>query len=105
MPGILNAGLGDASSRSVNSNGFENKMLSIFGKVDYAYDDKYFVSATVRRDGSSRFAPTKRYAVFPALSVGWRITGEEFLKDNSIINDLKLRASWGITGNENTRSV
>lgn len=100
----LNAGFGDASSRAVNSNGFENRMLSTFGKVDYAYDDKYFVSATVRRDGSSRFAPTKRYAVFPAFSLGWRITGEEFLKDNSFINDLKLRASWGVTGNENIRS-
>lgn len=97
----LNTGFGDATSRNVFSGGGENKLLSTFGKVDYTLDDKYFLSATIRRDGSSRFAPANRYAVFPAVSAGWRISGENFMKDNSVINDLKLRASWGKTGNEN----
>ncbi|HLO53207.1 MAG TPA: TonB-dependent receptor [Saprospiraceae bacterium] len=99
----LNTGFGDATSRGVSSNGGENKLLSTFGKVDYAYNDKYFISATIRRDGSSRFSPANRYAVFPAFSAGWRISGEDFLKNNSIFSDLKLRASWGKTGNENIR--
>jgi TonB-linked SusC/RagA family outer membrane protein len=74
---------------------------SIFGKIDYSYNDRYIFSATVRRDGSSNFG-TEKYGVFPAFSVGWRISEEGFLNGVSWIDDLKLRAGYGVTGNSNT---
>ena len=77
-------------------------MQSYFGKATYSYDDKYLASATIRRDGSSRFGQDNRYAYFPAGSVGWRVSQEEFIKDNvPVISDLKLRYGWGQTGNQN----
>ena len=87
-------------SRSVYSNGSENTLVSMFGKIDYAFDDKYLVSATVRRDGSSRFSESNRYGVFPAFSVGWRISQEGFMQNVDWIDDLKIRGGWGITGNQ-----
>lgn len=76
-------------------------LLSYFGKVNYVYDDKYLASATVRRDGSSRFGKNNRYATFPAFSVGWRISEEAFMvSTRDVISDLKLRAAWGQTGNQ-----
>ena len=78
----------------------DSRLFSLCAKADYVLDDKYLFSATVRRDGSSRFAPSHRYGVFPAFSVGWRISQENFLKNSTVINDLKLRASWGKTGNQ-----
>lgn len=77
----------------------EYKRLGIFGKADYAYDDKYLFSATVRRDGHSRFGTNTKYGTFYAGSLGWRISEESFLSSVSIIDDLKLRASYGILGN------
>ena len=73
---------------------------SLFGRVNYNYADKYLASASVRRDGSSRFGPGNRWAVFPSVSAGWKISGEEFMKDIKVINLLKLRASWGMSGND-----
>ncbi|GHB86514.1 SusC/RagA family TonB-linked outer membrane protein [Persicitalea jodogahamensis] len=75
-------------------------LLSYFGRASYNFQDKYLVDASFRVDGSSRFGANKRYGVFPALSAGWRISEEPFLKDNRIINDLKLRAGYGVTGNQ-----
>ena len=75
-------------------------LFSVFGKVDYAYKDKYLASVTVRRDGSSRFGSEKRYGVFPAGSLGWRISGEEFMRNIKWITDLKLRGSYGVLGNQ-----
>ena len=76
-------------------------LLSFFGKVNYTYADKYMASVTIRRDGSSRFGKNNKYGTFPSVSVGWRITQEDFMKStNSWLDDLKLRASWGQTGNQ-----
>jgi TonB-dependent starch-binding outer membrane protein SusC len=97
----LNSGLADPATRVVNSNGAPNTLVSLFGKVDYTFNDKYLFSATVRRDGSSRFAEAERWGVFPAGSVGWRVSGEPFMAGVAWINDLKLRAGYGVTGNEN----
>lgn len=97
----INSAFGEAGTRQISTNGGENRLLSYFGKIDYSFADKYYVSATVRRDGSSRFSDANRYAVFPAFSVAWRVTGESFLANNGFLTDLKLRASWGKTGNEN----
>ncbi len=73
---------------------------SYFGKVDYSYDNRFLVSATMRRDGSSRFGPQNRWGMFPAISVGWRMTEESFMDNISWINDLKIRGSYGKMGNE-----
>ena len=78
------------------------KLLSYFSKLDYDYAGRYLASATVRRDGSSRFGKNNRFGTFPAVSAGWRISEENFLKniENTPVSDLKLRASWGQTGNQ-----
>ncbi len=76
-------------------------LASVFGKLDYEFKDKYLASFTLRRDGSSDFLPDERFGVFPAASIGWRISAESFMQNASFIDDLKLRAGWGITGNQN----
>ena len=76
-------------------------LISFFGKLNYTYADKYMASVTVRRDGSSRFGKNNQYGTFPSVSAGWRITQEKFMKaTSSWLYDLKLRASWGQTGNQ-----
>ncbi len=76
------------------------KLFSLFGRVNYSYDDKYLFSATIRRDASSKFGPDYRNGVFPSASVGWRISKEKFFKVNWI-NDLKIRANYGVLGSSN----
>lgn len=89
------------SIRSSNSYEFGFSLLAYFGRVNYAYRDRYLASASFRREGSSRFGSLNKYGDFPAASVGWRISEESFFPKTSWINDLKLRASWGVTGNNN----
>lgn len=86
------------SNPSVNSSLFENTLLSYVGRLNYEYAGKYLLGASVRRDGSSKFAPGKKWGTFPSVSAGWRISEEAFLKDNSLISELKLRGSWGQSG-------
>ena len=75
-------------------------LVSFFGKLNYNFADRYMASLTMRRDGSSRFGKDNRYATFPSVSAGWRINNEKFMKaTSSWLDDLKLRASWGQTGN------
>ncbi len=73
--------------------------LSYFGRVRYNFDRKYLFNGSIRTDGSSRFGKDKRYAVFPAFSAGWVLSEESFLKNNNTLSFLKLRASWGVSGN------
>ncbi len=77
-----------------------SSLFSLFSGFSYDFDSKYLVSATVRRDGSSRFGDGNRFGYFPSASLGWKISNENFLKNNSTINNLLLRASYGITGND-----
>lgn len=93
----LSAASGERTSSGA-STGFA--LFSYFGKINYGFAGKYLASATLRRDGSSRFGTKNQYAVFPAASIGWRISEEDFLKGNDIINNLKVRAAWGQTGNQ-----
>ncbi|MFN7118254.1 MAG: SusC/RagA family TonB-linked outer membrane protein [Saprospiraceae bacterium] len=74
---------------------------SLFGRVNYSLNDKYYITGVVRRDGSSRFGANNRYGVFPAISAAWRVTGEEFMKGLDWITDLKIRGGWGEMGNSN----
>ena len=76
------------------------KLAAFFGRVNYSYLDRYILTATARYEGSSKFAPKNRWGFFPGLSAGWRVSQESFLKDVQFINDLKLRAGYGETGNE-----
>jgi TonB-linked SusC/RagA family outer membrane protein len=73
---------------------------SYLARVTYSYDNKYLFSSNMRADGSSRFAKENRYGYFPSVSAGWRISAENFMKDSKVINDLKLRGSWGKVGND-----
>lgn len=92
------AGAGEAFATG-GATGFS--LISMFGKVDYIYNDRYLASAIVRRDGSSRFGKNNRYGTFPAFSLGWRINEEDFMQETkSFLSDLKLRTSWGQTGNQ-----
>lgn len=78
----------------------ESKLISFFGRAGYNINDRYLASVSIRRDGSSRFGPSNQWGNFPAASVGWRISREPFLSGVSGLSELKLRASWGKTGNQ-----
>ena len=93
--------ISNGQTRSAKGSEFYNALSSYFGRVNYSFDDKYLFSASLRRDGSSRFAPTNKFGYFPAASVGWRISKEGFWNvPASIISSLKLRASYGKLGNQ-----
>jgi len=92
-----NAGVGETEAYG-GGEGFT--LTSFFGKLNYTYDEKYMASFTLRRDGSSRFGRNNRYGTFPSVSAGWRISEEGFMKEMTWLDNLKLRASWGQTGNQ-----
>lgn len=77
----------------------ENGLFSYFGRATYNYNDRYYLTATLRRDGSSRFSDAYKYGYFPSAAVAWRLSGEPFMQNSKIVNDLKLRTSYGVTGN------
>lgn len=87
---------GDVESRANNY-----KLISMFARAHYSYNEKYMVTATVRRDGSSKFGENHKWGIFPSVSAAWGISEENFMKDVSWLNDLKLRAGYGVTGNQN----
>lgn len=93
--------LGDASTKNVNTGGGESTLLSYFGKVDYNYAERYYLSFTLRRDGSSRLGSANRWGTFPAFNIGWRLSQEPFLGQGTFLTNLMLRFGWGITGNQN----
>jgi len=88
-----------AVKTAATSAGSSAILVSFFGRVGYSYKQRYLVSATLRSDGSSRFAPGKRFGYFPAVSGAWLMSDEAFMKNLNWISTLKLRGSWGITGN------
>ncbi|MFL5560782.1 MAG: SusC/RagA family TonB-linked outer membrane protein, partial [Gemmatimonadaceae bacterium] len=109
MGNLLNTGLnsrfiqdalGDANTKNVSSSGTEYSLLSLFGKADYNFADKYIASATVRRDGSSRLGPANRWGTFPAFGLGWHLSNESFLQNNHWLSDAMIRYGWGVTGNQ-----
>ncbi|WP_461637640.1 SusC/RagA family TonB-linked outer membrane protein [Labilibaculum euxinus] len=94
--------VGNIESKSSGGTFDSNSLLSLFGRANYSFKDRYMASITVRRDGSSRFGPNDRYAVFPSISTGWIMSEEDFLKDKlGPVTFVKIRASWGQNGNEN----
>jgi len=95
----ISAGSYDASGTT----GYQNNssIFSYFGRLFYNFDEKYLLTATLRRDGSSKFSKDHRWGWFPSAAFAWRITNENFLKDNPTLSNLKLRLGWGTTGNQN----
>ncbi len=94
--------LGGGSDFSVRPYSFQakNRLVSFLGRVTYNISDKYLLSAALRREGSSRFGADNKWGMFPSASVGWRLSRESFLQNSRNLNDLKLRVSYGITGNQ-----
>lgn len=78
----------------------ENYLVSFFGRINYSYGNRYLVTVTARNDGSSRFAEGNRWGFFPSAALAWKLNEEAFLENVGIISDLKLRASWGVTGQQ-----
>lgn len=101
---LYELGSGDASTATNNSTLEEYALVSFFGRVNYAFHDRYLLEANLRYDGSSRFSKDNRWGVFPSVSAGWRISEENFWKNSrvaDVFNNLKLRASYGVLGNQN----
>ncbi len=86
---------------TINGSGSEWSIFSFFARGQFDYKNKYYLTATVRRDGSSRFGNGNKYGTFPSASAAWRISEEDFLQQSKTFNDLKLRVGYGITGNQN----
>ena len=99
----LNNAIPSTAGVTVTGNTTEsnNALFSMYSRVQYSYQGKYLLSASIRRDGSSRFGKDNQYGTFPSVSVGWRISQESFMRNVDFINDLKLRGSWGKSGNNN----
>ncbi len=91
---------GEIDQRSIDSRFSESEIESVFGRVNLDWANKYLLTATVRRDGASNFAANNKYAVFPSVAFGWKVSNESFLVDNLSLSNLKLRASYGLTGNQ-----
>ncbi len=97
------AGVGKAQAYG---SGGSYSLISFFGKANYTYDDRYLISVTLRHDGSSRFGKNNRFATFPSVSAGWRLSQEKWMSGaSSWLDDLKIRASWGQTGNQDISST
>lgn len=94
----LNA-LGDGTFSAEGTNA-EYTLVSQFGRINYAYNDRYLFQASIRRDGSSKFGKNNKYGTFPSYALGWKITDEAFMENQNIFNFLKLRYSWGQAGND-----
>ncbi|MDQ6479432.1 TonB-dependent receptor [Dyadobacter sp. LHD-138] len=88
-------------TQEIYGTGDEYSLLSYFSKFNYTFKDKYLLSATLRYDGSSKFGINNQFGFFPAVSAGWRLSDEAFLKNVPFVSDLKIRASWGMNGNSN----
>lgn len=89
-----------AANQTVSQSWSKNHLVSVFSRLEYSFNDKYLLEGTLRADGSSKFAPQNRWGYFPAIGGAWRISEERFLKDNEVVNNLKLRVSYGVAGNQ-----
>ncbi|MDR0749455.1 MAG: SusC/RagA family TonB-linked outer membrane protein [Tannerellaceae bacterium] len=99
---LNNPNISDPKPEMYSQKAITERLFALFGRVNYSFRDKYIATATLRREGSSKFAENKRWGTFYGLSAAWRLSEESFLKDVEPVNDLKLRFSYGVTGNEGT---
>lgn len=89
-----------ANLSTVKASDYRHVMLSYYGRINYSFDGKYLLTATVRRDASSRFSKDTRWGTFPSVALGWTLTEEPWLKNQKVLSNLKLRASYGVTGQQ-----
>lgn len=99
-----NLGSGNSQFNSIGSYKEEYKLISFLARVNYNYNSKYYLTASIRRDGSSKFGENNRWGSFPSFDVAWRISQENFMKNVGFISELKLRAGYGVTGNSDAIS-
>jgi TonB-linked SusC/RagA family outer membrane protein len=97
--------LANSNSLLYYSGNGRDTFASLFARINYSYDNKYYLQVLARRDGSSKFGPENKYGYFPAASASWYISQEDFLKDSKVISNLKLRASYGLVGSSNFPSA
>lgn len=97
---INDLSLGNSKLASVSSSIIKNALQSFFGRLNYNFNDKYLLTATMRADGSTKFGANNKYGYFPSASAAWRMNEEAFFKKLQVFSNLKLRAGWGITGNQ-----
>lgn len=100
-PSFSTIDAGEGGTFSGNGTNWKYNRASFFGRINYNYDNRYLAQATMRYDGSSKFGSQNRWGSFPSVAVGWRISEESFFPKNSVVSNLKFRASWGRLGNEN----
>ncbi|WP_080054134.1 SusC/RagA family TonB-linked outer membrane protein [Spirosoma aerolatum] len=93
--------ISSAATTASSQNWSKSTLASFFAKADYNFAGRYLIDASLRADGSSRFGSSRKWGYFPSVGVAWRVKQESFLQDVTAISDLKLRASWGVTGNQN----
>jgi len=98
--GANDMSLADTESVTYGSDKYSNRLISWTARAAYSYDDKYLLTVTGRYDGSSRFGENNKWGFFPSVGFGWRIDQESFMADNTVISNLKLRTSYGVTGNQ-----
>ncbi|GGZ86137.1 SusC/RagA family TonB-linked outer membrane protein [Algibacter mikhailovii] len=98
--GIHNLGTAEDVNTSVSSSYSKRVIQSIVGRLDYTYNNKYLFTASLRSDSSSAFAPEQQQEYFPSAALGWKLSEEQFIKDLGVFSNLKLRGSWGVTGNQ-----
>ncbi len=96
---IYNAA-GESLNGAYKATDYRHSLMSYYGRVNLSYDSRYLLTATVRRDGTSRFSPSTRWGTFPSVALAWNLTEEEFLRDSQVLSNLKLRASYGVTGQQ-----
>ncbi len=96
----FNIGLGDQTTYGIGSGKRSNRLLSYLARVNYSYKGKYLLTGSFRMDGSSRFGINNRFGYFPSFAAGWKINEENFMKNSRSVSNLKLRVSWGQTGNQ-----
>ncbi len=96
---IYNAA-GESLNGAYKASDYRHSLMSYYGRVNLSYDSRYLITATVRRDGTSRFSPSTRWGTFPSVALAWNLTEEEFLRDSQVLSNLKLRASYGVTGQQ-----
>lgn len=99
FPDLKYNNLSQAASFSTGSSITKWTLLSLLGRINYSFKDKYLVTASVRRDGSSKFH-TQQYSTFPAVAIGWNLGREDFIQKMDVFSNLKIRASWGLTGSQ-----
>jgi len=90
----------DVLPTTLDGSAFINEQQSYFGRINYGFANKYLLTATLRADGSSKFGANNKYGYFPSVAFGWNLSSEDFMSDNETFSNLKLRASWGQTGNQ-----